>query len=94
MAFNFPQLIAHLCKSRRVRAGTIVGAGTVSNRATGKGKAPAGYGCIAEQRALETMADGAPITPFMRFGDTIRIEMLGEAGKPVCGAIEQTVHKA
>jgi fumarylacetoacetate (FAA) hydrolase len=94
MAFNFPQLIAHLCKSRRARAGTVVGAGTVSNRATGKAKAPAGHGCIAEQRALETMADGAPSTPFMRFGDTIRIEMLDEAGKSVCGAIEQTVRKA
>ncbi len=94
MAFNFPQLIAHLCKSRRARAGTIVGAGTVSNRVIGKAKASAGYGCIAERRALETMADGAPSTPFMRFGDTIRIEMLDETGKSVCGAIEQTVRKA
>jgi len=94
MAFNFPQLIAHLCKSRRARAGMVVGAGTVSNRPTGKAKASAGYGCIAEQRALETAADGAPSTPFMRFGDTIRIEMLDEGGKPVFGAIEQTVRKA
>lgn len=100
MAFNFPQLIAHLCRSRRVRAGSIVGAGTVSNRAnsanrdTTKGKAPPGYACIAEQRNLEAIADGAPATPYMRFGDTIRIEMLDEAGKTLFGAIEQTVRKA
>lgn len=94
MDFNFPQLIAHLCKSRRAGAGSIVGAGTVSNRDTTRGKAPPGHACIAERRALETVADGAPATPYMRFGDTIRIEMLDEAGKPVFGAIEQTVRKA
>jgi len=94
MDFNFPQLIAHLCKSRRAGAGSIVGAGTVSNRDTTKGKAPPGHACIAERRALETLADGAPATPYMRFGDSIRIEMLDEAGKPVFGAIEQTVRKA
>ena len=93
MDFNFPQLIAHLCKSRRAGAGSIVGAGTVSNRDTTRGKAPPGHACIAERRALETIADGAASTPYMRFGDTIRIEMLDEAGKPVFGAIEQTVRK-
>lgn len=89
MAFNFPQLVAHLCKTRNARAGSIVGSGTVSNRDAGLG-----YSCIAEQRCLETIADGAPSTPFMRFGDTIRIEMLDEKGKSIFGAIDQAVRKA
>ena len=88
MAFNFPQLIAHLCKTRNARAGSIVGSGTVSNRDALKG-----YSCIAEQRCLETIEHGEPVTHFMRFGDTIRIEMLDEAGKSVFGAIEQTVKR-
>jgi fumarylacetoacetate (FAA) hydrolase len=88
MTFNFPQLIAHLAKSRNVRAGTIVGSGTVSNQ-----DARRGYSCIAEQRAKEMIAGGEPVTPFMAFGDTIRIEMLND-GKSVFGAIEQTVKLA
>ncbi|MES2352130.1 MAG: fumarylacetoacetate hydrolase family protein [Pseudomonadota bacterium] len=88
MTFNFPQLIAHLAKSRNVRAGTIVGSGTVSNK-----DAKRGYSCIAEQRAKEMIAGGEPVTPFMAFGDTIRIEMLND-GKSVFGAIEQTVKLA
>ncbi|MYN16710.1 fumarylacetoacetate hydrolase [Rugamonas sp. FT107W] len=89
MVFNFPQLIAHLAKSRNVRAGSIIGSGTVSNK-----DAKRGYSCIAEQRCLETIAGGAPVTPFMAFGDTIRIEMLGADGKSVFGAIEQRVQQA
>lgn len=89
MVFNFPQLIAHLAKSRNVRAGSIIGSGTVSNK-----DAKRGYSCIAEQRCLETIAGGAPVTPFMAFGDTIRIEMLGGDGKSVFGAIEQRVQQA
>jgi fumarylacetoacetate (FAA) hydrolase len=89
MAFNFAQLIAHLCKTRNARAGTIVGSGTVSNK-----DAKRGYSCIAEKRCLETIAGGEPVTGFMRFGDTIRIEMLDKAGKSVFGAIEQVVKKA
>jgi fumarylacetoacetate (FAA) hydrolase len=85
MVFNFPQLIAHLAKSRNVRAGSIIGSGTVSNK-----DARRGYSCIAEQRCLEMIAGGAPVTPFMAFGDTIRIEMLDD-GKSVFGAIQQTV---
>jgi fumarylacetoacetate (FAA) hydrolase len=88
MAFNFPQLLAHLCKTRNVRAGSIVGAGAVSNR-----DASRGYSCIAEQRSRETIEHGEPVTGFMRFGDTIRIEMLDEAGKSIFGAIEQTVKR-
>ncbi|GJJ03939.1 fumarylacetoacetate hydrolase [Duganella rhizosphaerae] len=89
MVFNFPQLIAHLAKSRNVRAGSIIGSGTVSNK-----DAKRGYSCIAEQRCLETIAGGAPLTPYMAFGDTIRIEMLGGDGKSVFGAIEQAVKQA
>ena len=89
MVFNFPQLIAHLCKTRNARAGTIVGSGTVSNK-----DSKLGYSCIAEKRALEMIADGVASTPFMLFGDTIRIEMLDGSGKSVFGAIEQTVRPA
>jgi len=92
MAFNFPQLLAHLCKSRALRAGAIVGAGPVSNQDNVRGAAP-GHACIADQRWRETAANGAPDTPFMRFGDTIRIEMLDERGKSLFGAIEQTLRK-
>jgi fumarylacetoacetate (FAA) hydrolase len=88
MVFNFPQLIAHLAKSRNVRAGSIVGSGTVSNKDTSKG-----YSCIAEQRCLESIEFGEPVAQFMRFGDTIRIEMLDEKGKSVFGAIEQAVKR-
>jgi fumarylacetoacetate (FAA) hydrolase len=88
MVFNFPQLIAHLCKTRNVRAGSIVGSGTVSNKDASKG-----YSCIAEQRCLETIEHGTAVTNFMRFGDTIRIEMLDEKGKSIFGAIEQAVKR-
>jgi fumarylacetoacetate (FAA) hydrolase len=86
MVFNFPQLISHLCKTRNVRAGSIIGSGTVSNKDAGKG-----YSCIAEKRCLELIADGVASTPFMLFGDTIKIEMLDENGKSIFGAINQTV---
>ncbi len=88
MVFNFPQLISHLCKTRNVRAGSIIGSGTVSNKDETRG-----YSCIAEKRALEMISDGEAWTPFMRFGDTIRIEMLDEAGKSIFGAIDQTVKR-
>ncbi|CAN5918106.1 fumarylacetoacetate hydrolase family protein [soil metagenome] len=86
MTFHFGQLIAHLCKTRNVRAGSIVGSGTVSNKDWSRG-----YSCIAEKRAIETIESGAPKTDFMQFGDTIRIEMKGLDGASVFGAIEQTV---
>jgi len=86
MNFHFGQLIAHLAKTRRVRAGSIVGSGTVSNR-----DPASGYSCVAEKRALETIETGAPVTDFMGFGDTIRIEMLGADGQSVFGAIDQRV---
>lgn len=89
MVFNFAQLISHLVKTRNARAGTIVGSGTVSNKDAKKG-----YSCIAEKRALEMIADGKPATPFMAFGDTIRIEMLDSDGKSIFGAIDQLVWQA
>jgi fumarylacetoacetate (FAA) hydrolase len=96
MTFHFGQLIAHICKTRNVRAGSIVGSGTVSNRAVekdGKKEWTKGYSCIAEKRAIETIQDGKPSTDYMKFGDTIRIEMKGKDGQSVFGAIEQTVAK-
>jgi fumarylacetoacetate (FAA) hydrolase len=86
MRFHFGQLIAHLCKTRNARAGSIVGSGTVSNKDLVRG-----YSCIAEKRALETIEGGAPHTEYLKFGDTIRIEMPGADGRSVFGAIEQRV---
>ena len=86
MTFHFGQLIAHLCKTRHVRAGSIVGSGTVSNKDWSHG-----YSCIAEKRAIETIQDGKPLTEFMKYGDTIRIEMKGGDGLSLFGAIEQEV---
>ena len=89
MTFNFAQLLAELARARKVAAGTIVGAGVVSNRTTRR-HTP-GHASIAEQRWQEVIAGGEAVTQFMRSGDTIRIEMLDEAGKSLFGAIEQTV---
>jgi fumarylacetoacetate (FAA) hydrolase len=94
MRFHFGQLIAHICKTRNVRAGSIVGSGTVSNQGVehnGKKDWPKGYSCIAEKRAIETILDGKPSTEFMKYGDTIRIEMKGLDGASVFGAIDQTI---
>ncbi|HXS08029.1 MAG TPA: fumarylacetoacetate hydrolase family protein [Rhizomicrobium sp.] len=89
MTFNFPQLIAHAAHTRALAAGTIVGSGTVSNRDRSAGSA-----CIAERRMLEQLAGGKPETPFMRFGDRVRIEMLDDNGASIFGAIEQDVCRA
>lgn len=86
MTFHFGQLIAHICKTRNVRAGSIVGSGTVSNKDWSHG-----YSCIAEKRAIETIEDGKPKTEFMKFGDTIRIEAKGKDGLSVFGAIDQKI---
>ncbi len=98
MTFHFGQLIAHLCKTRNVRAGSIIGSGTVSNKGVTKGSGdkastewPNGYSCIAEKRAMETIQSGQPSTAFMQFGDTIRIEMKNLDGLSIFGAIEQEV---
>ena len=94
MTFHFGQLIAHLCKTRNVRSGSIIGSGTVSNKAVevdGRKDWPKGYSCIAEKRAIETILDGKASTDFMQFGDTVRIEMKGRDGQSVFGAIDQTI---
>ena len=94
MRFHFGQLIAHAARTRRLRAGSIIGSGTVSNPGVdkdGRREWPKGYGCIAEKRAMETVQDGAPQTDYMKFGDTVRIEMKGKNGESVFGAIEQKV---
>ena len=94
MTFHFGQLIAHICKTRNVRAGSVVGSGTVSNQGVevkGKKEWPKGYSCIAEKRAIETILDGKPSTEFMKYGDTIRIEAKGTDGQSVFGAIDQKI---
>ncbi len=88
MTFNFPQLVAHAAKTRPLGAGAIVGSGTVSNY-----DRSAGSSCLAEVRMLETIEHGAPQTPFLSFGDTVRIEMFDKAGKSIFGAINQTIEK-
>jgi fumarylacetoacetate (FAA) hydrolase len=96
MTFHFGQLIAHLCKTRNVRAGSIIGSGTVSNKGVekkGRTEWPNGYSCIAEKRAMETLQSGQPSTAYMQYGDTIRIEMKGRDGASVFGAIEQEVKR-
>ncbi len=89
MQFSFPELIAHAAKTRPLGAGTILGGGTVSNRDRSVGVA-----CLAELRVLETLENGKPETPFLRFGDRVRIEMLDRAGLSIFGAIDQEVRRA
>ena len=97
MTFDFGTLIAHAAKTRDLCAGSIVGSGTVSNRdadgGPGKpiGQGGAGYSCLAELRTVETLARGAPETPFLKAGDTVRIEMRAADRHSIFGAIEQTV---
>jgi len=94
MTFGFGELIAHAARTRDLVAGSIIGSGTVSNRENdGPGRPAAqggaGYSCIAEQRVVETLLSGAPVTPFLRFGDRVRIEMRDRAGHSIFGAIDQ-----
>ncbi|HEU0151706.1 MAG TPA: fumarylacetoacetate hydrolase family protein [Arenimonas sp.] len=89
MQFDFSQLVAHAARTRPLSAGTIVGSGTVANEDTSRGAS-----CFAEQRTVEALRDGKPSTPFMSFGDTVRIEMLDAAGASIFGAIEQRIAKA
>ncbi len=89
MTFDFGQLIAHAVKTRRLGAGAIVGSGTVSNRDRSLGSS-----CLAERRMLETIEQGRPVTPFLSFGDRVRIEMFDATGHSIFGAIDQRVVKA
>jgi fumarylacetoacetate (FAA) hydrolase len=93
MVFNFPTLVAHICKTRSARAGSIVGSGTVSNKGANEDE-KIGYSCIAEVRAIETIKHGKPQTEFMKFGDTVRIEMFDAKKQSIFGAIEQKVAKS
>jgi len=99
MTFDFPTLVAHAAKTRPLSAGAIIGSGTVSNKGAdgGPGRPIAdggvGYSCLAEQRTVETILTGAPKTPFLAFGDTVRIEMKDKAGHSIFGAIEQVVER-
>ncbi|MDZ7627834.1 MAG: fumarylacetoacetate hydrolase family protein [Parvularculaceae bacterium] len=98
MTFHFGQLIAHAAKTRALAAGSIIGSGTVSNKLNGGPGKPvseggAGYSCIAEQRMIETIAEGQPKTPFMKFGDRVEIDMRDARHHSVFGRIEQTVRQ-
>jgi fumarylacetoacetate (FAA) hydrolase len=98
MTFDFGQLIAHAAKSRPLCAGAIIGSGTVSNKLDGGPGKPiadggVGYSCIAEIRTIETIQSGEPSTPFMRFGDRVRISMSDAAGQSIFGSIDQVVAK-
>lgn len=86
MTFSFAQLIVHAAKTRPLTAGTIIGSGTVSNYDKSKGSC-----CIIEKRMIETLETGQPVTPFLKFGDKVRIEMLDEYGNNIFGSIEQKV---
>jgi len=88
MQFDFSQLVAHAAKTRPLSAGTIVGSGTIANEDTSKGAS-----CFAEKRTVETLRDGKPSTPFMKFGDVVRIEMKNGDGSPIFGAIEQRIEQ-
>ena len=89
MTFDFPQLVAHASRTRRLGAGSIIGSGTVSNYDRSRGSS-----CLAEKRTLEQIAHGRPTTPFLSFGDRVRIEMLDVEGRSLFGAIDQRVVQA
>ena len=97
MTFDFPTLVAHAAKTRALGAGAVIGSGTVSNRGAdgGPGKpvdqGGLGYSCLAEVRTIETLQLGKPQTPFLKRGDRVRIEMFGEDGQSIFGAIDQAV---
>ncbi|WP_240095686.1 fumarylacetoacetate hydrolase family protein [Thermomonas flagellata] len=86
MQFDFAQLVAHAARTRPLVAGTLVGSGTVANQDTAKGAS-----CFAEKRTVEALEHGQPLTPFLKFGDVVRIEMLDRDGHSVFGAIEQRI---
>ena len=88
MQFSFAELVAHAAKTRPLSAGTIVGSGTIANEDTSRGAS-----CFAERRTIETLETGKPITPFMTFGDTVRIEMKDREGRDIFGAIEQVIER-
>lgn len=88
MQFDFAQLVAHAARTRPLAAGTIVGSGTIANQDVSRGAS-----CFAEKRTVEALRDGRPSTPFMKFGDRVRIEMLDREGRSLFGAIEQRIER-
>eukprot|EP01040_Poterioochromonas_malhamensis_P023045 gene23045-28152_t len=88
MTFNFAQLIAHAAKTRVLSAGTIIGSGTISNKDKSVGSS-----CLAEKRMLEIIETGTATTPFLKFGDQVKIEMLDAKGQSIFGSIDQVVVK-
>jgi len=86
MQFDFAQLVAHAAKTRPLSAGTLVGSGTIANEDVSKGAS-----CFAEKRTVETLRDGKPSTPFMKYGDVVRIEMKDRDGRSIFGVIEQRI---
>ena len=98
MVFNFPQLVAHVTKTREMEAGSIIGSGTVSNKqgslnGSSIANGGVGYCCLAEVRMYETIESGKPQTSFLKFGDTVRIEMFDRNGASIFGAIDQRVER-
>ena len=96
MTFNFARLVAHAAMTRELGAGSIIGSGTVSNKQGGLhgssiGNGGVGYCCLAEVRMYETIEGGKPQTPYLQFGDTVRIEMVDALGASIFGAIDQEV---
>jgi fumarylacetoacetate (FAA) hydrolase len=96
MTFSFARLIAHAAKTRELAAGSIIGSGTVSNKqgslhGSSIANGGVGYCCLAEVRMYETIEQGAPRTPFLHFGDTVRIEMFDAEGSSIFGAIDQEI---
>jgi len=89
MQFDFAQLVAHAAKTRPLAAGAVIGSGTIANQDTTRGAS-----CFAELRVVETLRDGQPSTPFLKFGDVVRIEMLDRDGVSIFGAIEQRIEPA
>jgi fumarylacetoacetate (FAA) hydrolase len=89
MQISFSELVAHAAKTRPLSAGTIVGSGTIANQDETRGAS-----CLAERRTLETLAGGKPLTPFLKFGDTVRVEMRDRDGRDLFGAIEQRIERA
>ena len=90
MGFSFGELIAHAARTRNLAAGTLIGTGTISN----ENFREVGSACIAERRAIELVDEGAPRTPYLKFGDRVRIEMFDTAGRSIFGAIEQSYVRA
>ncbi len=88
MQFSLPELISHAAKTRPLAAGTIVGSGTIANQ-----DESVGASCLAEKRVLEIINSGEAVTPFMKFGNRIRIEMFNEAGESIFGSIDQVVER-